>query len=139
VETPPHPIPDKYAVIPRTIITALFLVGLLYFGFVVATFRSYAEPWPDDSLSTIPESSNGQIGSGPTDGDLERGRSTEIAREERERRISLRRWGSPDVFPRINNTATPPEKNGLATGGAGTGIATGGAGGFTPRNLSVAP
>jgi hypothetical protein len=35
---------NKQAVGPRVVISAVFLLGVIYFGFVVRTFQSYSEP-----------------------------------------------------------------------------------------------
>ncbi|KAJ1300330.1 hypothetical protein OPQ81_005151 [Rhizoctonia solani] len=44
--TPPSPISDKAAIGPRLGITAVFLLGLVYFTRVVKTLRRYADPLP---------------------------------------------------------------------------------------------
>ncbi|KAG8729866.1 hypothetical protein FRC11_007862 [Ceratobasidium sp. 423] len=44
--TPPSPISDKAAIGPRLGITAVFLLGLVYFTWVVKTLRRYSDPLP---------------------------------------------------------------------------------------------
>lgn len=104
--TPPHP---RIELLPRLLVTALFLLGLLYFAFVVLTFQRYggARPPLDDAppvtLQNISEQNGagvvangvglaGAVGvgagaPGAVHGDLEKGSSLE---EERGRRAAPR-------------------------------------------------
>ncbi|KAG8932248.1 hypothetical protein FRC01_014889 [Tulasnella sp. 417] len=101
----PSPVPENLAFIPRTLVTCIFGLGLVYFIFVVRTFKSYSDPWPSHVVDMAEavltprgrELSARDLVPGQTDG---RGRAEELQREARERRTSLRRFGSPDIYYR---------------------------------------
>ncbi|KAG8902770.1 hypothetical protein FRB99_004132 [Tulasnella sp. 403] len=116
----PQPIANDVAWIPRTIITILFGIGLVYFAFVITTFRSYSDPWPSPmiDMSVYINQSNHNLASA---NNTERGRTADLEREARERRTSLRRFGSPDVYNRVpfpNPSVSPPAVHSAPTLGA---------------------
>ncbi|KAG8883158.1 hypothetical protein FRB97_007093 [Tulasnella sp. 331] len=128
VVNPPNPIRTDLAWIPRTVITLLFAVGLVYFYMVITTFQSYSDPWPtndhaDHQTITEDQHHHGPFGGG---GNEDRSRGTQPgrdietapngdsgsianggthdpdrvpeSREARQRRLSLKRFGSPDIL-----------------------------------------
>lgn len=127
----PNAIRDDIAWIPRTVITLLFAVGLVYFYMVVTTFQSYSDPWPTNDppahsdhptiiedhphphgpfggedrsrgahpgrdIEAVPNGGGGGIANGGGVHDLPE------SREARQRRLSLRRFGSPDILTKPN-------------------------------------
>ncbi|KIO29170.1 hypothetical protein M407DRAFT_21738 [Tulasnella calospora MUT 4182] len=101
----PSPIPENLAFIPRTLVTCVFALGFVYFIFVIRTFKSYSDPWPNqivDMAEAVLTPRGRDFSSrdpfpAPND---DRGRTSELQREARERRTSLRRFGSPDIYYR---------------------------------------
>ncbi|KAG8935476.1 hypothetical protein FRC02_008027 [Tulasnella sp. 418] len=145
----PSPIPSHIAFIPRTIITVLFCIGILYFYLIIQTFQSYADEWPVEDDTPVQDQT--QVGQGGTNTNNTHIRNNNPYlnglivedREARERRESLRRFGIPDVgFPSpprrtMDINAMPNGGNGVEKlvgnlGSAGV-VSSGGPGGFVPR------
>lgn len=93
----------------------MFAVGLAYLYMVITTFQSYTDAWPvgddipgDTTTETAEDGApaNGDRSRSPGRAD-ERGRDPAEDREARVRRVSLRRFGSPDIFPRASHTTMP--------------------------------
>lgn len=85
--------------------TCVFALGFIYFIFVIRTFKSYSDPWPtqvvDMTESVLAPRSRDLPSRDPFPGPIEdRGRASDLQREARERRTSLRRFGSPDIYYR---------------------------------------
>ncbi|KAG8995780.1 hypothetical protein FRB93_001062 [Tulasnella sp. JGI-2019a] len=130
----PGPIREDIAWVPRMVITILFAISLMYFYMVIVTFQSYSDPWPsaDPSPAYSDHAPNG-VNNGTEDnhqgqnggrggdrgrgmqpnepgegsnGNVERGRDPDMGREARQRRLSLKRFGSPDILsPRLSPSA----------------------------------
>lgn len=101
----PSPVPQNLAFIPRTLVTCVFALGLAYFIFVVRTFKSYSDPWPTQVVDMAeavltPRGRDLPLRDPPPGPNDDRGRATDLQREARERRTSLRRFGSPDIYYR---------------------------------------
>ena len=80
---------------------------------IIRTFQSYSDPWPAAVVDMTELISPFHSPAGVFE-ELERGRSAELQREARERRSSMRRFGSPDVYPRLPNaTHSAPNDLGL--------------------------
>ncbi|KAG8998103.1 hypothetical protein FRB90_012364 [Tulasnella sp. 427] len=104
----PSPVPERLAFIPRIIVTGIFALGMVYFVFVIRTFKSYSDPWPSQVVDMAeavltPRGPNPPLGNPPPGTN---DRVSDIQREARERRSSFRRFGNPDVYLRQPGTGT---------------------------------